>query len=195
MNETTIPTYRNCPLSIEADHDRPLKRKLREIMFPVTGERSVGYPSPPMSGPPTPSQAPPRSDGHYSQAPIATSRPEPPSPFPLFNPPAPQLPTPSYFAQPPGTFGYVTTAQSQYSYGQPIEETGSASIARPAGSAAVETATAGAAPGTRPGRKPKAHVASACVNCKRAHLSCDVQRPCARCVTSGKQVCMDCALG
>jgi hypothetical protein len=31
-------------------------------------------------------------------------------------------------------------------------------------------------------------VASACVNCKRAHLSCDVQRPCARCVASGKQV-------
>jgi hypothetical protein len=37
-------------------------------------------------------------------------------------------------------------------------------------------------------RKAKTHVASACVNCKRAHLSCDVQRPCARCVASGKQV-------
>ena len=41
---------------------------------------------------------------------------------------------------------------------------------------------------TRPTRRTKAHVASACINCKRAHLSCDVQRPCARCVASGKEV-------
>jgi hypothetical protein len=41
---------------------------------------------------------------------------------------------------------------------------------------------------TKPARRTKAHVASACVNCKKAHLSCDVQRPCGRCVTSGKQV-------
>lgn len=44
---------------------------------------------------------------------------------------------------------------------------------------------------TKPARRTKAHVASACVNCKKAHLSCDVQRPCGRCVASGKQVsCM-----
>lgn len=41
---------------------------------------------------------------------------------------------------------------------------------------------------TKTARRNKAHVASACVNCKRAHLSCDVQRPCTRCVTSGKEV-------
>nr|POE72372.1 transcription activator of gluconeogenesis ert1 [Quercus suber] len=40
---------------------------------------------------------------------------------------------------------------------------------------------------TRGGRKAKAHVASACANCKRAHLSCDINRPCMRCVASGKQ--------
>ena len=40
----------------------------------------------------------------------------------------------------------------------------------------------------KPARRTKAHVASACVNCKKAHLSCDVQRPCGRCVSSGKQV-------
>jgi hypothetical protein len=34
----------------------------------------------------------------------------------------------------------------------------------------------------------KAHVASACVNCRKAHLSCDAQRPCSRCMASGKQV-------
>lgn len=41
---------------------------------------------------------------------------------------------------------------------------------------------------SKPARRTKAHVASACVNCKKAHLSCDVQRPCGRCVASGKQV-------
>lgn len=41
---------------------------------------------------------------------------------------------------------------------------------------------------TKTARRNKAHVASACVNCKRAHLSCDIQRPCTRCVTSGKEV-------
>ncbi|KAK5112614.1 hypothetical protein LTR62_003929 [Meristemomyces frigidus] len=47
-------------------------------------------------------------------------------------------------------------------------------------------------PSGRGGRRAKTHVASACINCKRAHLSCDVQRPCSRCVSSGKQdTCVD----
>lgn len=37
-------------------------------------------------------------------------------------------------------------------------------------------------------RKTKAHVASACVNCKKKHLRCDEERPCRRCVQSGKEV-------
>jgi hypothetical protein len=41
---------------------------------------------------------------------------------------------------------------------------------------------------TRTSRRAKAHVARACQNCKKAHLSCDEARPCARCVGSGKQV-------
>ncbi|KAL7273073.1 hypothetical protein RUND412_004097 [Rhizina undulata] len=41
-------------------------------------------------------------------------------------------------------------------------------------------------------RRPKSHVASACVNCKKAHLACDVRRPCPRCVGLGKQdTCRD----
>lgn len=40
----------------------------------------------------------------------------------------------------------------------------------------------------RTSRRTKAHVAKACQNCKKAHLSCDEARPCARCVASGKQV-------
>ncbi|KAG6009591.1 hypothetical protein E4U21_001958 [Claviceps maximensis] len=41
-------------------------------------------------------------------------------------------------------------------------------------------------------RKPKAHVASACVPCKKAHLRCDSQRPCSRCIGNGKEgACKD----
>lgn len=37
-------------------------------------------------------------------------------------------------------------------------------------------------------RRTKAHVASACVNCKKKHLGCDSSRPCRRCVLAGKAV-------
>ncbi|PGH13630.1 hypothetical protein AJ80_06262 [Polytolypa hystricis UAMH7299] len=41
-------------------------------------------------------------------------------------------------------------------------------------------------------RRAKAHVASACVNCKRKHLGCDAARPCRRCVVAGKEAsCVD----
>ncbi|KAI0418498.1 hypothetical protein F5X98DRAFT_111212 [Xylaria grammica] len=41
-------------------------------------------------------------------------------------------------------------------------------------------------------RKTKGHVASACVPCKRAHLRCDAQRPCSRCLSNGKEdACID----
>ena len=37
-------------------------------------------------------------------------------------------------------------------------------------------------------RRAKAHVPSACVNCKRKHLACETKRPCNRCVQTGKVV-------
>ncbi|UZJ53858.1 hypothetical protein CBS101457_003178 [Exobasidium rhododendri] len=38
----------------------------------------------------------------------------------------------------------------------------------------------------------KSHVPSACLNCKRAHLACDVSRPCRRCINLGKtDTCID----
>ncbi|KAL2396872.1 hypothetical protein ABEF93_004102 [Exophiala dermatitidis] len=44
----------------------------------------------------------------------------------------------------------------------------------------------------RSARKAKAHVASACINCKKKHLRCDNSRPCRRCVASGKEdSCVD----
>ncbi|KAF7716784.1 Fungal Zn(2)-Cys(6) binuclear cluster domain-containing protein [Penicillium ucsense] len=44
----------------------------------------------------------------------------------------------------------------------------------------------------KPTRRAKAHVASACVNCKKKHLGCDAARPCRRCVLAGKaSTCVD----
>ncbi|KZF23124.1 hypothetical protein L228DRAFT_104826 [Xylona heveae TC161] len=41
-------------------------------------------------------------------------------------------------------------------------------------------------------RRYKAHVPSACLNCKRAHLKCESTRPCPRCCAMGKQdSCVD----
>ncbi|ORZ10112.1 hypothetical protein BCR42DRAFT_454633 [Absidia repens] len=41
-------------------------------------------------------------------------------------------------------------------------------------------------------RNRKYHVASACVNCKNAHLACDVSRPCKRCILLDKAAtCVD----
>ncbi|ORX88353.1 hypothetical protein K493DRAFT_341354 [Basidiobolus meristosporus CBS 931.73] len=38
----------------------------------------------------------------------------------------------------------------------------------------------------------KTHVPSACANCKKAHLACDVSRPCKRCLAMGKtDTCVD----
>ncbi|KAL2260538.1 hypothetical protein VTK26DRAFT_5424 [Humicola hyalothermophila] len=47
-------------------------------------------------------------------------------------------------------------------------------------------------PPVKPQRKAKGHVASACVPCKKAHLRCDAQRPCSRCLSNNKEAaCVD----
>jgi uncharacterized Zn-finger protein len=38
-------------------------------------------------------------------------------------------------------------------------------------------------------RRTKADVPKACQNCKKAYLSCDITRPCNRCITTRKEVC------
>ncbi|KAJ8653520.1 hypothetical protein O0I10_010848 [Lichtheimia ornata] len=38
-----------------------------------------------------------------------------------------------------------------------------------------------------PPNRNKPHVQRACINCRRAHLACDTERPCRRCVSLGKQ--------
>ncbi|CDH60730.1 hypothetical protein RO3G_11678 [Lichtheimia corymbifera JMRC:FSU:9682] len=46
--------------------------------------------------------------------------------------------------------------------------------------------------GTTKKRTSKSHVPTACVNCKKAHLACDLSRPCKRCVSVGRaDTCYD----
>ncbi|KAI9472450.1 MAG: hypothetical protein EXX96DRAFT_489018 [Benjaminiella poitrasii] len=41
-------------------------------------------------------------------------------------------------------------------------------------------------------RTNKIHVSAACINCKKAHLACDVSRPCQRCISTDKaDTCRD----
>ncbi|TGZ80859.1 hypothetical protein EX30DRAFT_364222 [Ascodesmis nigricans] len=72
---------------------------------------------------------------------------------------------------------------------QPLSRTArSNSIPRLATSAERSPYRSPAASSATPATKrPKSHVASACIHCKKAHLACDVSRPCARCVGLGKQ--------
>ncbi|KAK5998562.1 hypothetical protein PT974_00943 [Cladobotryum mycophilum] len=92
----------------------------------------------------------------------------------------------SYSLQPPHAFpqgpahqSYIPAASSNSADNYPI-------LSRPT---AIESQ-----PYTSPKsqRKTKGHVASACVPCKRAHLRCDAQRPCSRCLGNGKEdACID----
>lgn len=77
---------------------------------------------------------------------------------------------------PPPVFGGQSTSQSaESSY-------------PPATLATSPPGVTSRAIGQRPTRRTKAHVASACVNCKKKHLGCDSARPCRRCVLAGKSV-------
>ena len=166
-----------------------LRRKSAHLWDTTYGATS-GYPSPPMSSPPSPSRRPsdltlPSTRGEQllpvsTNPPLTTSTPghtlqSTTSPYVSLGPAksdAPAYHPPASFATGLGTaatFGSSSGpyAATQYAPPPPISHQRTTS---------------------HDARKAKTHVASACVNCKRAHLSCDVQRPCARCVASGKQV-------
>jgi hypothetical protein len=175
----------------------PLKRKF-DSLVPSHSVVPYGYPSPPMSNPPSPPRQPPESS--LSTVTSATTATPAAGSVSISFYPAPSVSTaPAYpFTQSynPPQYGYPAPlpVQTQTWPGPPPPPPFSATYAPPMLSssvpASVEAATA--RPSTsRPPRRSKTHVASACVNCKRAHLSCDVQRPCGRCVTSNKQVCFD----
>lgn len=162
------------------------------------------YPSPPMSSPPSPRRK-------LSDVPSTTA--------PIFNPTTTAsyhtsvtVGPPSVLAAttsstsvllqpwintsdpiaPPATFFAHTSSSSNESQAPLIrtESTSSATaIVDVQATAGPNTATLPPSAGRGGGRRSKTHVANACNNCKRAHLSCDVERPCNRCVQTGKGVC------
>lgn len=168
---------------------------LRRILIPLLcrlvryGE--VSYNSPPMSDPPTPSRIPQHDSSPLIRdtRPAATASTTTSTHMPglaitttTFEPPfyesIPRQIEPD--RQPAGHATLMQPAQSSLQPDPGQESTH--------GQETSQIATQSS--GFRGGRKAKAHVASACINCKRAHLSCDIGRPCARCIASGKQVCL-----
>ncbi|KAI1658027.1 hypothetical protein F4813DRAFT_68284 [Daldinia decipiens] len=162
------------------------------------------YPSPPMSGSPPP--LPPKSypevgdrGGKYRTAPpqssllpptTSSTRPYPQEapermPYP-YHRPEDTMGRPIPYAQQPGPM----VPQPQYSLPPVVgPNIGPSSYPMPSNPQGAENPPY-ASPKSQ--RKTKGHVASACVPCKRAHLRCDAQRPCSRCLSNGKEdSCVD----
>ena len=76
-------------------------------------------------------------------------------------------------------------SQRQLDYDVSMYGQGNASLADPYDSPEASNLALGS-PGVA--RRAKAHVPSACVNCKRKHLACETRRPCNRCLQAGKEV-------
>lgn len=177
------------------------------------------YPSPPMSESHSPSRrlAQTVEAGHFSYSPAVGASPRPDTGLPL-PPPSTSLFDPrsalsiqsslqqrplypgeaqhggqAFHYQPGRAVEHASHDRApvpqNYGYGYP--NAGVPSYPGPRHTGPIGQAAIAAAPSRpiKPARRTKAHVASACVNCKKAHLSCDIQRPCGRCVASGKQVC------
>lgn len=187
------------PLFTELYHDRvcssgPLKRKLGQSI-PSSRQERVTYPSPPMSTPPSPTRPSPRPafDLPTEQQAVLPGSSFPPSTRAQISGPVTsaesQLALPSFLdrSAETGTTFIATTFGTPSSIGQAATLPGRQNVFS-IGQTTSTGATLTSPTQPRSGRKTKAHVASACMNCKRAHLSCDTQRPCTRCVTSGKQV-------
>jgi hypothetical protein len=172
-------------------YQRTPKRKFNTLLLHTRQEAS-GYPSPPMSTPPSPPGPALELSSSTSSETITsvvstsvTGAPLPGLPATLpemqFAPHHPWVQTPYL---PPFQFqvhGPSTTPVSVPG----IFQAGGVVTTSPnvtMGSSVSESTMVWS------GRKSRGHVASACINCKKAHLSCDIERPCARCVASGKQV-------
>ena len=170
---------------------RPSKPKLNSLLQHKYQE-AFGYPSPPMSSPPSPPRLRQELTSNTSSEPT-TSVVATPSIHSFLGLPT-TLPGIHFAPLPPPPPQYPPGFQGQIS-GPPFIAVvaGAFNLGGVAGVSPVVVGTpsvAGTGP-ARPGRKSRGHVASACINCKKAHLSCDVQRPCSRCVSSGKQVRSD----
>ncbi|KAL7938191.1 hypothetical protein V8C35DRAFT_291162 [Trichoderma chlorosporum] len=189
----------------------------KELLPEESAVRSRAYPSPPMSGsPPLPLRSA-HEAGSRGEAPnfYATSRlldglrggPAQQSPAGLreqaspITRPYPQEPTTrSPYSYPrPEESGRIVPYPPQHHHGMPqgvsqAPYLNSASSNPEAYPVPDRSQAADPQPFTSPKsqRKTKGHVASACVPCKKAHLRCDAQRPCSRCLGNGKEdACVD----
>ncbi|TAQ83066.1 hypothetical protein B7494_g8610, partial [Chlorociboria aeruginascens] len=170
---------------------------------------SRAYPSPPMSGSPPipPRRIPDSSDrGHGSYGSVGQEdvlgRSQRTHPEPLEQMRAPVLQPYQQGMQPPMPYSVyqmesITPSQRQYPQLQQRPqiqpEQHQTYSPQPSGSVAMPSmAEVPGYPSPKAQRKTKGHVASACVPCKRAHLRCDAQRPCSRCLSNGKDdACVD----
>lgn len=143
--------------------------------------------------------------GSPSAEPSVTSGESKPSTHPPVPPatltaaePAANLPGRSGLSQPSSVINEPLSAPALPRYGEPIVPPTFTSTPRPLPGAPqypLSTLDPSGGPGPsarsltqKSTRRTKAHVASACVNCKKKHLGCDPARPCRRCVLAGKAV-------
>ncbi|KAL7822986.1 hypothetical protein V8C26DRAFT_195205 [Trichoderma gracile] len=178
--------------------------------------RSRAYPSPPMSGSPplplrsaheagsrgeAPSYYAPRLLDGLRRSPVQappTNHRDQPSPMTRPYPPEPTTRSPYSYPRPEDA-GRIYAYPPQHHHGMPqgvsaAPYLNSASSNSEAYPVPDRPQAAESQPLTSPKtqRKTKGHVASACVPCKKAHLRCDAQRPCSRCLGNGKEEsCID----
>lgn len=151
------------------------------------------YSSPPMSASPKHSRFVDSSSYHQSYKQQYTPSPTTQATSGKQSP----LLTKSVKSRPPSSRGEPSTASSnadidtartslQFANDSlPLRE-GSADSASPPQDFAEAHQLSAGVPGVA--RRAKAHVPSACVNCKRKHLACETKRPCNRCLQTGKEV-------
>jgi hypothetical protein len=192
-NPSLTLAYRPQPQDSRCLRQATLRRKSAPV-WNVDLAAGLVYPSPPMSRSPSQTRQPPELSFPSS---TSGERNIPPAPTSVVTS------APTYLHERPtatsATFGsspYTPRALQGYRQAATLSSYPPAAVVPGFGVGVGEPAIVQYPPSPAEGesfsargaRKSKTHVASACVNCKRAHLSCDVQRPCARCVASGKQV-------
>ncbi|KAL8669771.1 MAG: hypothetical protein Q9168_005649 [Polycauliona sp. 1 TL-2023] len=172
------------------------------IHLPPLGDRrnpsaKNNYLTPPMSASPKHSKFVDSPQYHYSYKQPYTPAPASHSILGKSSPPLGK----SVKSRPPSSRGGQSTASSngdidtartsvQFSSdGHTLREGSNDSLSPPQDSLEAQQLAAGV-PGVA--RRAKAHVPSACVNCKRKHLACETKRPCNRCLSTGKEAtCVD----
>lgn len=161
---------------------------------PIAAPVWASLPTPPMSGspPPEPPDEPPQIAGRRRKRshtpPTTTATTVVPSPATPVEQTAPRLGAQTRTGE---TIAELPVQPGSYiaNYPIPASYTIGSSFTTSATSSLSESTRYLLSPvSPRTTRKPNAHVASACVNCKKKHLRCDNSRPCRRCVQSGKEV-------